>query len=150
MRPSNRSPLTHRFVKETLRLWSPPLLLTRSVRTNICAGGYRLRPGQSYLLSPHLIHHDASRWQDAKTFDPDRWLPEAPPGACPAGCYVPFGFAPRTCIGASLGATLLMLTCHLLSTEYRLRVPDPQAVRMSLAAAALPVEFVGTLTRRAG
>lgn len=148
--PSRVAPLTHRFVKETLRLWSPPLLLTRPVHKEIRAGTHRLRPGQRYLLSPHLIHHDASRWQDPETFDPDRWLPEAPPGACPAGCYIPFGFAPRACIGASLGTTLLMLTCYLLSTAYRLHVPDPQALRMSLAAAALPVEFVGTLARRAG
>lgn len=148
--PGKVAPQTHRFVKETLRLWSPPLLLSREVRTEIRLGELCLKPGQRYLLSPHLIHHDANNWQDPETFDPDRWLPASRRGGCPVGGYVPFGFAPRACIGAGLGTTMLMLVCHLVSTRYRVDVPHAQEVRMSLGAAALPVDFHGTLTRRGG
>lgn len=146
--PGRVAPVTYRFVKETLRMWSPPLLLTRSVRTELNLGELCLKPGQRYLLSPHLIHRDARNWKDPDTFDPNRWLPEAQRKGCPAGSYVPFGFPPRACIGAALGTTMLMLICYLLSTRYLLQVPNPETVKMSLGAAALPVDFRGTVSRR--
>lgn len=142
------APVTHRFVKEALRMWSPPMFMTRPVRTDIDLGQVCLKTGQRYLASPYLIHHDPQHWKDPDTFDPDRWLPEAEHGPrCPAS-YVPFGWAPTTCIGAGLGTSQLMLLCHLLCTRYRVEVEDPEAVRMALAAVPMPLSFRGTITRR--
>lgn len=142
------APVTHRFVKETLRMWSPPVFLTRPVRTEVDLGEVRLQAGQRYFVSPYLVHHDPQRWKNPDTFDPDRWLPEAEHGpGCPFS-YVPFGWQPRTCIGAALGTAQLMLLCHLLCTRYRVDVEDPAAVRMALAAVPLPLGFRGRITRR--
>lgn len=142
------APVTHRFVKEALRMWSPPVFLTRPVRTDIDLGEACLKTGQRYFVSPYLIHHDPQRWKDPDTFDPDRWLPEAEHGPhCPAS-YVPFGWSPTTCIGAGLGTSQLMLLCHLLCTRYRIEVAEPEEVRMALAAVPLPLSFRGTITRR--
>jgi cytochrome P450 len=146
--PGRVAPVAHRFIKETLRLWGPPLLMTRQVRTEIHLDNVYLKVGQRYLLSPHLMQHDPRHWKDPETFDPDRWLPGADRGPRSAGAYVPFGFSPMSCIGAGLGTALLLLMCHLLCTRYRLQVPDPETVRMSLGAAALPVNFHGVLTQR--
>jgi cytochrome P450 len=145
--PAHVTPVTHRFVKETLRMWSPPLFMTRPIRTSIQLGETCLEPGQRYLLSTYLIHHDPRHWKDPDTFDPDRWLQGAEHGPCTAGSYVPFGWSPRSCLGAGLGTTQLMLLCHLLCTRYRLQVEEPEAVRMVLAAVPLPVSFRGTITR---
>lgn len=142
------APVTHRFVKETLRMWSPPVFLTRPVRTEIDLGEVCLKTGQRYLVSPYMIHHDPQRWKDPDTFDPDRWLREAEHGPqCPAS-YVPFGWQPRTCIGAGLGTTQLMLLCQLLCTRYRVDLEAPEAVRMALGAVPMPLDFRGTLARR--
>ena len=157
--PARAAPLTHRFVRETLRMWSPPLLMTRGVRTDIDlasgAGGscphaqaVRLKTGERYFLSAYLIHHDPRHWQAPDTFDPDRWIPGAPHGPSTAGSYVPFGWAPRACIGASLGTAQLILLCHLLCTRFEVQVADPQAVGMALAAVPLPQNFRGTIRHR--
>lgn len=142
------APVTHRFVKETLRMWSPPLFLTRPVLKDIEIEQACLKTGQRYLVSPYLVHHDPRHWKDPDTFDPDRWLPKADHGPCAAASYVPFGWAPTTCIGASLGTTQLMLLCHLLCTRYRIQVSEPETIRMALAAVPVPLSFRGTVTRR--
>lgn len=146
--PFRTAPVTHRFVKEVLRMWSPPMFLIRGVKTDIQLEQASLKKGQRYFVSPYLLHHDAKHWKDPDTFNPDRWLPDAPQGACPRSSYVPFGWAPTACIGASLGTVQLMLLCHLLVTRYRVELSAPGAVRMVLSAVPLPVDFQGTVHPR--
>jgi len=146
--PTRLAPVTHRFVKETLRMWGPPMFTGRTARTDIALDQARLEKGQRYVVSPYLIHHDSRHWKDPDTFDPDRWLAESPRGPCPGGSYVPFGWAPGTCVGAGLGTAQLMLLCHFMSTRYRLEVSAPESLRMGLFAVAQPLGFQGTLTRR--
>lgn len=146
--PARVAPLTHRFVKETLRVWSPPLFLTRSVRTDIEADGVHIKEGQHYHASTYFIHHDAHHWRDAETFDPDRWRPGAAHGPCSGAAYVPFGWSPTACIGANLGTIQLMVLCRLLCTRYRVDVSDPDAVHVFLGSVPVPVDFRGSLARR--
>jgi hypothetical protein len=40
--PTRAAPLTHRFIKEVLRLWSPPLVLVRPARVTVDVGTTRL------------------------------------------------------------------------------------------------------------
>jgi cytochrome P450 len=146
--PTRLAPATYRFVRETLRMWTPPLLMTRPVRNHIDLEKASLDEGQRYLLSAYLMHHDPNHWQDPDTFDPDRWLAGAEHGPCSHAAYAPFGWAPRACIGASFGTVQLILLCHLLCTRYRIEIATPGEVRMALTAVAMPLDFHGTITRR--
>lgn len=145
--PTRVAPATHRFVKETLRMWSPTPVVLREVRTEINHERACLKPGQGYLLSPDILHHDPRIWKDPDTFDPDRWLEDE---ACPVtgARYVPFGWSPRGCIGAGLGTAQLIFLCHLVSTRYRIQLADPEAVRIALFSVPVPRNFRGTITRR--
>ncbi|MEA2562730.1 MAG: hypothetical protein QOH06_4234 [Acidobacteriota bacterium] len=146
--PTQTAPETHRFVKEVLRIWSPPVFMTRPVRTDIRLEQASLEPGQRYLLSTYLIHHDPRHWKDPDTFDPDRWLFGSERGPCSHASYVPFGWAPKACVGAGLGTAQLMLLCHLFLTSYRVEVEEPESAGMMLAAVPMPVRFRGTIARR--
>jgi cytochrome P450 len=146
--PVQVAPLTHLFVKETLRLWCSPLVLVREVRTRISFEQERLDVGQQYLLSPYILHRDPRHWKQPDTFDPDRWLSGADVRPCPHASYVPFGWAPTTCIGAGLGTAQLILWCHLLCTRYRAQPSEPEAVRIALGTAPLPRNFRGAISRR--
>ncbi|MFJ2771083.1 cytochrome P450 [Streptomyces sp. NPDC087300] len=146
--PTGAAPATHRFVKEVLRLWSPPLLLVRRSKYAFDLGRTRLEPGEWYLLSPHMIHRDERVWKQPDVFDPDRFLPGAPHGPADRSCYVPFGWAPKKCIGANIATVQLMALCHLLCTRYRLTVDRPQDVTMALRFAPVPENFHGRLTLR--
>lgn len=146
--PTQSAPATNRFVKEVLRIWSPPVFMTRQARTDIQLEKATLKPGARYMLSTYLIHHDPRHWKDPDVFDPDRWLPDSDRGPCSHASYVPFGWAPKGCIGAGLGTTQLMLLCHLFLTRYRVELEDPESARMLLAAVPMPVRFRGTISRR--
>ncbi|WP_030373773.1 cytochrome P450 [Streptomyces rimosus] len=146
--PPDAAPVTHRFVKEVLRLWSPPLLLVRRSTVPFDLGKTRLAPGDWYLLSPHMIHRDDRVWKRPDLFDPDRFLPGAPHGPADRTCYVPFGWAPKKCIGANVAIVQLMALCHLLCTRYRLTVHRPDEVTMALRFAPVPENFRGDLAFR--
>ncbi|MEW2084235.1 cytochrome P450 [Streptomyces sp. NPDC005283] len=143
--PAKAAPVTHRFVKEVLRMWSPPLLLVRRARASFDLGATRLEKGQSYLVSPHMIHRHPRFWQEADTFDPDRFLPGAPHGPADRACYVPFGWAPKKCIGADIGTIQLMALCYLMCTRYRLSVPNADTITMACRFAPVPQQFRGHL-----
>ena len=144
------APITHRFVKETLRRWSAPLILQREVRADLCvaglgAGQEKLQAGEQFLASPYLIHHHASAWKDPEVFDPDRWLPDSPRGPAHSCAYAPFGWAPTSCIGAGIGLVQLMLLARLFSLEYQLRPANLDGVEFRLSAVAVPHGFRGSI-----
>jgi cytochrome P450 len=141
-------PTAHRFVREVLRIWPSPTMMTRSVRAPMQVANHCLRPGQQYIVSPSMVHHDRQYWPDHEAFDPDRWLPGAANGLRGGQHYVPFGWAPTACVGAGLGTIQLVLLCRQLCTKFRIEVTDPSALRMSVAAVALPVNFDGRVVLR--
>ncbi|GHJ44482.1 cytochrome P450 [Catellatospora sp. TT07R-123] len=137
------APLTHRFVKEALRMWSPPLLLLRPVRVPVTVDGLSLAVGERYLVSPYLMHHDARRWERPDEFDPDRWLPGSGAGA---GAFVPFGLAPKSCVGAGLGLVQLLAFCRLATTDLRIEPAPGPPPPVALRAVAVPTTLRGTIT----
>lgn len=145
--PTRLAPATHRFVREVLRLWSPTAIAGRQVRHEIEHPGISLKPGQEYLLSPDMLHHDPKSWPEPNRFDPGRWLPDA--SRCPhsAAAYTPFGWAPRACIGAGLGMSQLILFCHLLRVAFRVEVPKPEALAMALPSMPVPQNLFGSIVR---
>jgi cytochrome P450 len=142
------APLAYRFVKEVLRMWTSPTMMTRSVRTPLRVGEHHLELGQAYVVSPAMVHHDRRHWRDPEVFDPDRWLPDAANGPAGGQHYVPFGWAPTACVGAGLGMIQLVLLCRLLCTTYRAEVADRSALRTAVVAVSLPLDFTGRVTLR--
>lgn len=142
------APITQRFIREVLRMWTAPLLLTRSVRTPIALPTAQLTVRQQYLVSPFMVHHDSRHWPDPEVFDPDRWLTGATNGPPGPQHSVPFGWHPTACPGAGIGTLQLVLLCHLLCTRFRIEVADPAAMRIVLAAVPLPVDFDGKIRLR--
>jgi cytochrome P450 len=142
------APVTQRFVKETLRMWSSPLVMAREARADIRLERVQLKTGQRYLVSPYFTHHDPQHWNDPDAFDPDRWLPGAQHGPSSGASYVPFGWSPKVCVGASLATTQLVLLCHLFCTRYRIQLAAPESLRMLLSAVPLPQNFHATITCR--
>ncbi|MEL7060089.1 MAG: cytochrome P450 [Acidobacteriota bacterium] len=142
------APVTHRFVKETLRCWTSPLVLTRVARKPLEIGEERLDAGDLFHLSPYLTNRHPGSWPDADVFDPDRWLPGSGRGPADAAASVPFGWAPTRCIGAGLGSIELMLLARLMTTDYALEPEALEDVEIVMASVPLPVGFRGRFVRR--
>jgi cytochrome P450 len=145
--PGRRAPKTQRFVMEVLRFWSFPLLARRTVKRSFSVEGHALCPGQSYVLSTWLPHRDPEFWDKPERFDPDRWS-AAFPATCP-GAYVPFGWGARTCLGATLGMSQLILFCHLMTVTFQVELDPSSDPRIALGNIAAPLDLVGAITRAA-
>ena len=146
--PMRAAPLAGRFVKEILRIWSSPPIVSRRARTDISHGAVTLKVGQHYYLSSYMIHRNTTDWSNPEIFDPDRWLADGQHEACRHSSYVPFGWAPKSCIGANLGMSQLIVLVYLLCTRYRLQVSNPERAKIAVASVVRPIEFHGSVQLR--
>jgi cytochrome P450 len=145
--PVRSAPAAHRFVKETMRMWSFPLILQRVVSRDFEVDGLAFHRGQTYFLSSYLLHRDPDYWDDPERFDPDRWLrPERPQVP---GTYIPFGWAPRTCPGASFGLAQILLFLQIVAARFDVEPISPERAWIELDGIAAPQAFHGIVRSRA-
>jgi len=89
------APLVQRVILETLRLFPPAWLIGRRAIADVTIGGYTLRKGTAVMICPWVLHRTGALYPQPESFDPDRWLRDAPPPFA----FVPFGGGARRCIG---------------------------------------------------
>ncbi|HEX8063262.1 MAG TPA: cytochrome P450 [Allosphingosinicella sp.] len=144
---AGNAPATRRFIREAMRLWVFPLVAHRIAYRDLEVAGAAIRARCPYDLSPYVMHHSERYWTDPERFDPDRWLAT---DALPASAaYVPFGFGPRSCVGALVGQAQLLLFCRLATCEFDFELAGGAKPRIALEGFALPADFRGTVRPRA-
>ncbi|MEV7978209.1 cytochrome P450 [Streptomyces sp. NPDC086519] len=137
-----RLPLAEAVVRETLRLYPPAWLMTRTARTATALGDWSVGPGDDVLLNAYLIHRDPRWWQRPDEFDPARWLNGRP---APGPAYLPFGAGPRVCLGSALAMRQLTLATSRLAQRFAVESPNASSVALEfmgrLAPAGLRARF---------
>jgi len=101
-------PYARAVIDETLRLYPPAWLITRSALGQDDLAGVRLPAGALVILSPWLLHRHPRIWPDAQSFRPGRFLD----GSADRQGFIPFGAGPRLCIGRDFSyvEAVVMLT----------------------------------------
>jgi phosphotransferase system enzyme I (PtsI) len=74
--------------------------------------------GAVVLIPPWVLHRHRRLWANPEAFDPERFLPGAPPPDRFA--YLPFGLGPRTCIGAQFALTEATIVLARLAQAFRI------------------------------
>jgi cytochrome P450 len=83
---------------ETLRLYPPIHLGSRTAARDLEFKGHHIAAGERVLYSIFLTQRDPTLWDNAEDFQPERFMS----GSAPARMsYVPFGWGKRNCIGAA-------------------------------------------------
>jgi cytochrome P450 len=141
--PIEKLPSTMRFIKEAGRMWPFPFVVRRRAARAIEVDGVEVRKGESYDLSSYILHHLDDYWRDPERFDPDRWL--SPRKTATRGTYVPFGFAPRSCVGGSVAHALLLLVCELFTRSFRVEMAKGATPRLRMEGIAIPVDMIGSI-----
>lgn len=103
---------TEQVIKETLRLYPPAWIFTRTVVEPITIQGQNIDPICVMIISPWAIGRDERWYPDPLTFNPERFTPENE-ATIPKYAFIPFGGGPRVCIGnqfAMMEATLILAT----------------------------------------
>ncbi|MFF4012719.1 cytochrome P450 [Streptomyces sp. NPDC001717] len=132
-----RLELTGRIVTETLRLWPPAWVVTRTCMTDTRLGGHQIRAGATVAYSPYLLHHRGDLYPDPDRFDPDRWAPENPqPPRREA--YIPFGGGARKCIGDRFGINASVLALATIAGRWRFQPLPGMRVRPALGVFVNP------------
>jgi len=139
--------LTGRVISETLRIYPPGWILTRTTTEDTELGGHRIPAGTTLACIPYLIQHRPDLFPDPDRFDPDRWLPQNATNI-PRHAYLPFGAGARKCIGDRFGATEAALILATIASRWQLRPPANAHPGAHAATSLRPAERRMLLTAR--
>jgi len=136
-----------RVIMETLRMYPPLWMTTRSVDTDIDLGGYQLRANTDVFISPYMIHRSPEVYPEPDRFDPDRWLPDRH-GSLQRDSFLPFGAGIRQCLGNNFGMIELIITLGTLIGRWHLRAVPGQNTHAKVDGVLHPSPLTMTIERR--
>jgi cytochrome P450 len=87
---------------------------TRIARQRIRLGEWVIPQGHAVIASITMAHSSEQIYADAKTFDPDRFVGNAPDNYA----WIPFGGGIRRCIGAAFANMEMNVALHTLLREF--------------------------------
>jgi cytochrome P450 len=109
-----RLELTGRILTETLRIYPPAWIITRSTTTDTRLGAHFIPAGTVMAYSPYLIHHRPDLHAGPDDFNPGRW---ANPRA--RDTFIPFGAGARKCIGDAFAMTEATLVLASIARHWQ-------------------------------
>ncbi len=119
-------PLTSRVIQESMRLYPPAWIMSRTAVVDDQVGELSWPAGTTVMVSPYVLHHDPQNWPDPERFDPDRFLPENVKNR-PAYAYMPFGGGPRLCIGQQFALQEMQFLLAMLVHRFDLEATTTQS-----------------------
>uniref|UniRef100_UPI003AAFBC79 cytochrome P450 4F3 n=1 Tax=Centroberyx gerrardi TaxID=166262 RepID=UPI003AAFBC79 len=113
-------PFTTMCIRESLRLHSPVLAVTRQYTQDMALPGDRTVPkGTICLVSIYGTHHNPTVWTNPNEFHPLRFDP-ANTGGRSSHAFIPFSSGPRNCIGQKFAIAELRVAVALTLLRFRL------------------------------
>jgi cytochrome P450 len=109
---------TRAVIDETLRLYPPAWLITRSALGDDVIDGIEIPAGSLVITSPWLVHRHPALWPSPEEFQPDRFL-----GDVDRFAHIPFGAGPRLCIGRDFSYVESVLMVAELARRFTVRMP---------------------------
>ena len=134
-------PYTRAVVDEALRIFPPGWVVSRRSLGEDVLGGHEIPEKSVIIISPWATHRHPEAWNKAESFDPTRFMPDAPTPQ--KGTYLPFGIGPRMCIGKDFAILESVLMIARIAQEWNLTPagsePVPRALVMVRPAGGLPM-----------
>mgnify|MGYP000556471324 CR=1 FL=1 len=120
-------PFIRQIIDETLRLYPPAGMISRTAQANDTLCGREVRPGDTIIIPIYALHRNRLLWDDPDAFRPDRFADRK---EIDRYAYLPFGDGPRICIGASFAIQEAVIILATLLSRFRFtpvpgRDPDP-------------------------
>lgn len=123
-------------INEVLRLYPPVYHLLRYAKERDHIIGIDIARGQTVVVAPMVLHRHHRFWTHPEAFDPDRFLPGAPPPT--RFSYIPFGGGPRVCAGAVFAQNELVLVIAKLVQAFELERVSNEPVLPICSATTRP------------
>jgi Cytochrome P450 len=126
--------LTRRIIDETLRLYPPGWITTRTVTTDTRLGDHHIPAGTTLAVSPYLIHHLPDLHPEPERFNPDRWITRPPTRTS----LVSFSDGARRCIGDNFAMTEATLGLATIASRWHIHTTSDAPHRPSTAVTLNP------------
>lgn len=120
-------PVTRAIVSEALRLYPPAFMITREPVARDVAHGTLIPRGATVAIAPWVLHRHSLLWEAPHSFDPARFMPDAPPPRRFA--YLPFGAGPRICVAAQFAMAEAVLVLATVLQAFHVSSADVAVVR---------------------
>lgn len=132
---------------ETLRLYPPVWMMSRTAKNADVIAGYSIRRGAVVLVSPYVLHRLPDLWESPEEFRPNRFV-NGPPGDALA--YCPFGAGNRSCVGAHIALAIGRSVVGRLVRDYRFAPLDATRVKPAALATLYPSAEVKLTVEKRG
>lgn len=109
-------PYIRQIVDETLRLYPPAAVLSRTAQAPDTLCGREIRTRDTVMLPIYALHRNHLLWDNADAFDPDRF---AKSNKIDPFAYLPFGAGPRVCIGSGFAIQEAVIILATLLSRFR-------------------------------
>jgi len=129
-------------VREALRLHPVAWLMGRRPARPHRMAGEQVTPKDEVVVCPYAVHRNPRHWEDPAEFRPERFAQGGDESA-----FLPFGWGPHKCVGASFSLRLVEDVLRLLLERWQLRV-EPTGGRSPVGAALAPPPFALHLQTR--
>lgn len=107
------------IIKETLRLY-PPATIGRTSLCDTVVNGFKIPKGSELFINIYAMQRNKYNWgSDCLVFNPDRFL--KPLTEKENLNYLPFGGAPRSCIGMRLAVIEMKIVMSYILTNFQLK-----------------------------
>ncbi|WP_317057005.1 cytochrome P450 [Roseovarius rhodophyticola] len=120
-------PFVRQIIDETLRLYPPAGMVSRTAMADDTLCGREIRKGDTVIVPIYALHRHHMLWEDPDAFRPDRFAERK---SMERYAYLPFGDGPRICIGASFAIQEAVIILGTLLSRFQFtpvagRDPDP-------------------------
>lgn len=106
---------------ESLRLYPPVWLISRTALTPVEVAGYRLPEGSHFLISPWVTHRIDTYYPEASAFRPERWLNQGKVVRSRADYrFLAFGGGPRRCPGEGFALREMVTAISMICRKWRM------------------------------
>lgn len=126
---------TTQIVNETMRLYPPVYNLGRVCREDDELGGYRIRKGETLLLSVYGAHRMPEFWPNPESFDPQRFAADR---TWTKHAFMPFALGKHLCIGNTFAMAEATLALAQIGQRYHLRPTVPCDVPIRAQVTLVP------------
>jgi cytochrome P450 len=131
----NHWPRLRQTLLETMRLYPPVAHIAREAMVDDVVVGEPVRAGAQVWTSPWIIQRHRKFWDHPAAFLPDRFAGKPSPWANTPS-YIPFGYGPRICIGATFAMAEAQIMMASVLSRFAITLHDSRPV--------LPVATVTT------
>lgn len=114
----NNAKYTQACIEESLRLYPPAYFIDRVNIEEDYFANMKFKNGTTLLFAVHEIHKDPNLWENALTFNPERFINTLP--KVYNSFYFPFGAGPRMCIGNNFAMYEMVLTIISLIKNFEI------------------------------